>query len=230
MTIVIGPAAREVRQFVVLSMSPSRFKPSLRRVMCGIRQAMCIVAAGLAVVVGGACAGERSDGAAPAGSSPTRESHSGVSSSTSTTNESVSRLEADIAEAYEAASSAFIDAAAIPDPEFPALASTHAGPMFEQRRETLRALKLDGRVIRYPAASRYRIEVESLVVNGGVARLTVCVVDDGERVNLATGEVIASGTTTVRWLVAMRLVDGSWRLAERREESRWDGVTGCAGD
>jgi hypothetical protein len=135
---------------------------------------------------------------------------------------------AEVSSAYEAASRAFIDAAAIPDPNFPAIAATHTGPMLDQRRETLRALQLDHRVIRYPQPSEYRIDVEGVTIDGEVARLTVCVVDDGERVNVDTGEVIASGAGTVRWTAAMQLVEGSWRLAERREEARWDGVAGCA--
>lgn len=147
---------------------------------------------------------------------------------TSSTSTSASPDTAAVSSAYESASRAFIDAAAIPDPDFPAIAATHTGPMLEQRRETLRALQLDHRIIRYPQPSEYRIDVEDVTVDGEVARLTVCVVDDGERVNVDTGEVIASGTGTVRWTAAMQRVEGSWRLAERREEARWDGVAGCA--
>lgn len=102
--------------------------------------------------------------------------------------------------------------------------------MLDQRRETLRALQLDRRVIRYPQPSQYRIEFESVDVEDDVARLVVCVVDDGERVEVDTGRVIASGVGTVRGTAALRRVDGTWRLAERREEARWDGVAGCAVD
>lgn len=130
--------------------------------------------------------------------------------------------------AYEAASRAFIDAAAIPDPSFPAVAATHTGPMLEQTTNLLRALQLDGRYIRYPANSQYRIDVEGVEVTGDVARLAVCVIDDGERVERASGNVIAGGVVTVQWTAAMRRVDGTWRLAERREESRRDGIAGCA--
>lgn len=133
-----------------------------------------------------------------------------------------------MAAGYEAASEAFIQAAAIPDPDFPRLAETHTGPMLEQRRETLLALQADGRVIRYPTPSQYSIEVEDIDVEGDVARLVACVVDDGERVESATGNVVASGVGTVEWRVAMRRVDGEWRLAERLENARWDGVAGCA--
>lgn len=100
--------------------------------------------------------------------------------------------------------------------------------MLEQTHNLLRALELDGRFIRYPSNSQYRIEVDDVDVTGDVGRLTACVVDDGERVDRATGEVIAGGVVTVQWTAALRRVDGTWRLAERREEGRWDGVAGCA--
>jgi hypothetical protein len=147
----------------------------------------------------------------------------------STTSAAVSSEEADARTAYEAASRAFIDAAAIPDPDFPALATTHTGPMLEQRRKTLLGLKAEGRVIRYPTPSQYRIAIEKAVVDGDVARLSVCVVDDGERIDAKSGEVIASGVGTVRWNAAMQRIDGSWRLAERSEASRQDGVAACGG-
>lgn len=130
--------------------------------------------------------------------------------------------------AYEAASRAFIDAAAIPDPAFPALAATHTGPMLTQRREVLLALKADGRIIRYPQPTQYRIEIETVEVDQDVAHLVVCVVDDGQRVQLSTGEVVAGGVVTVRARAAMRRVSGSWRLAERVKEVEWEGVAGCA--
>jgi hypothetical protein len=63
--------------------------------------------------------------------------------------------------AHEAASEAFVQAAAVPDPDFPALLETHVDPMLNQRRGVLTQLKFDGRVIRYPENSQLRIETES---------------------------------------------------------------------
>ena len=148
--------------------------------------------------------------------------------SSSTTSTTVEDEDDAVGAAYEAASRAFIDAAAVPDPNFPAIAATHTGPMLEQTTNLLRALQLDGRFIRYPDNSQYRIDVETVDTTGDVARMSVCVVDDGERVDRASGEVIAGGVVTVQWTAAMRRVDGTWRLAERREEARWDGIAGCA--
>ncbi|HEX7167071.1 MAG TPA: hypothetical protein VF230_08830 [Acidimicrobiales bacterium] len=132
--------------------------------------------------------------------------------------------------AYEAASRAFVEAAAIPDPDHPQLAATHTGPMLEQRRGVLRALKLDGRVIRYPENSQYRTDVHAVDVDADVAVFDVCGVDDGQRVVASTGEVISGGVVTVLARAAMRRVDGAWLLAEREKVQEWEGVAGCALD
>lgn len=167
----------------------------------------------------------------PVGSSSS--SSSAAPSSTTTTalvpsTTAIAFLETEVRVAYEAASRAFIGAAAVPDPDSPLLAQTHTGPMLEQRHNTLVSLKLDGRAIRYPDPTQYRIRVTDIAVDGDVARLTACVVDDGERIEVTTGQVLASGTGTVEWTAALRRVDGSWRLAERVERARWEGVAGCA--
>lgn len=147
---------------------------------------------------------------------------------TTTTTDSAEAHEAEVTAAYEASSRAFIDAAAIPDPSFPALAETHTGPMLEQRQRVLRAFQANGQVMRYPDGSEYRIEVTDVDIEGDVARLDVCIVDDGETVVASSGEVVAGGLGTVQVRAAMRLIDGTWRLAERVQEAEWEGIAGCA--
>lgn len=147
---------------------------------------------------------------------------------TTTTVDPSEAAEAEVEAAYIASSRAFIDAAAIPDPNFPALLATHVGPMLEQRRGVLLALQADGRIVRYPPNSQYRIEVDEIVIDGDIAEFDVCVVDDGERVVVATGEVVAGGLETVQARAAMRRVDGVWKLAERVQEAEWEGIAGCA--
>ena len=178
----------------------------------------------LTVLVAAACSDD--DGGAVASDSTT--SSTARRSTTSTTVDPSKPLEEEVEAAYVASSRAFIDAAAIPDPNLPALAATHTGPMLEQRRGVLLGLRTDGRVIRYPPNSQYRIEVRDIEIDGDVARLDVCVVDDGETVVAASSEVVAHGLFTVQARAAMRRVDGTWRLAERVEEGEWEGIAGCA--
>ena len=187
-----------------------------------LRRIACFVAT-LAVFSG--CSDDEPPVAAPTSTSTTSAPSTSITESTSRT---VPPAEAEVRAAYEAASRAFIEAAALPDPEYPALLSTHTDPMLEQRRNVLLALKADGRVIRYPQPTQYSIEIETVEVDQDVARLVACVVDDGERVEAASGRVVAGGTGTVQWRAAMRRIDGTWKLAERVEAQRWDGVAGCA--
>lgn len=180
----------------------------------------------LATLAVASCSDDDPDGSANAG-----ESTSTSRRPTTTTTVDPSEAErAEVEAAYTASSRAFIDAAAIPDPDFPALSATHTGPMLEQRRNVLRALRADGRIIRYPPNSQYRIEIdgETFELDGEVARFEICGVDDGERVVVATGEVVGGGVVTVRARVAMQKVDGAWYLAERQQLAEWEGVAGCA--
>jgi hypothetical protein len=188
--------------------------------------ARLIVLVALVLLGAAACSDDDGDGGAVASESTT--STTTRPSTTTTTTDPAAALETEIEDAYVASSHAFIDAAAIPDPNFPALAATHTGPMYEQRRGVLLALQADGRVVRYPPNSQYRIEVTDIEVDGDVARLEACVVDDGERVVAATGEVVAHGLMTIQARAAMQRVEGVWKLAERVQEAEWEGVAGCA--
>jgi hypothetical protein len=138
-----------------------------------------------------------------------------------------------VTDALEAADDAFLAAAAppVPNPDLPALIETHTGPMLEQRQEVVLGLRGNGWAIRLPEDSRLRLEVQSVEFDSDdVAILDVCAVDDGERFVVETGEVIAEGLFTVQSTDAMQRVDGVWKLAERREENRWEGEAGCAVD
>ncbi|HMG41403.1 MAG TPA: hypothetical protein VK611_08735 [Acidimicrobiales bacterium] len=138
--------------------------------------------------------------------------------------------------AREAAADAWADALAAPapNPDLPELVETFTGLMFDRLVETASGMERTGVAQRYPDDSQRRIEVESIrfeVVDGQeVAFLEVCTVEDSERIVVATGEVLDSGVRTYRAAEAMRKVDGVWKLAERRQDSREEGVTGCAVD
>ena len=169
-----------------------------------------------------ACSGDDDGGEAATTTTTTIQS-----STTSSTGPSGDEDAAAVRQAYEAANRAFIEAAAVPDPNHAGIAATHTGPMLEQTRDVLAALQRDGRVIRYPANSRYRVVVEDVEVDGDVARFEFCGVDDGERVDTRTGEVISSGVLTARGRAAMRFEGGTWKLAEQSFTSREEGVAAC---
>jgi hypothetical protein len=136
-----------------------------------------------------------------------------------------------VIDAYLAAEDAALAASGppTPDPELPALLRTHTGLILDQRQETILGLRANGWAIRLPEGSRFNLDVESVELEGdSVAILRVCGLDDGERFVVETGEVIASGLVTVELTAAMELVDGVWKLSERREEHQWEGQAGCA--
>jgi hypothetical protein len=145
---------------------------------------------------------------------------------------------AEVIAAYEDAVTAASEALAppTPNPQLPALLATHTGPMLEQRQTVASGLAANGWAIRLPEDTRFRAEVDPESVefdpdDPHVAFLTACSVDDGERFVVETGEPVADdsgGLHTIELSVAMQRVDGVWKLAERREEDRWDGEAGCA--
>ena len=109
--------------------------------------------------------------------------------------------------------------------------------MLEQRQTVASGLAANGWAIRLPEDTRFRAEVEPESVefdpdDPDVAFLTACSVDDGERFVVETGEPVADsgGLFTIEFSVAMQRVDGVWKLAERREENRWEGEAGCAAE
>ena len=188
----------------------------------------CVLGCFVAAATLASCKGDNRPTAATTSTTTATFSLPSSSSTSTSTTTAVPAEEAAVRSAYEAASRAFIDAAAVPDPSFPALAVTHTGPRWVQRRDVLLGLKADGRAIRYPEPSVYRIAIKSVEINDDVARLEVCGVDDGQRVVVASGQVLADGVLTVLAKAAMRKVDGGWRLAERVKEQEWEGVAGCA--
>lgn len=171
------------------------------------------------LVLAAACSGADKSPAATTNVRRTSTSNASTTSTTMTTNKAAVRA------AYEAANRAFIDAAAIPDPDFPAIEATHTGEMLQQTRDLLRALRADGRVIRYPPNSQFQIVIESVQTEGDVSRLQFCAVDDGQRVDARTGQVISQGVVTARGDAALRLEGAAWKLAEQRFESRTEGAS-----
>lgn len=195
----------------------------------GLGTALIATALGAAVVAG--CG---DDGAADDGSSATTEAPSAAVNEEPAADSQDDERQA-VIDAYQTADEAASTALGppTPDPEHPDLVATHTGPMLEQRQMVAQGLAANGWAIRLPENSRYRVEVESVEFDPDdpdVAFLTTCAVDDGERFVVETGEIVADGLSTIEFTEAMRRVDGTWRLAERREENRWEGVAGCAVD
>lgn len=187
----------------------------------------------LIMVVAGACGGGDDD----ASSSTTTAIDNATTTTATTTPSTTSTTEDDttedeVAAAYEAAAQAFRDAGTIPDPDFPALLETHIDPMLNQRRGVLTQLQVNGAVFRFPEPSQHSIEVDSFELRDPTtAVIGVCLVDDGERYDAATGALLTDGQPgTTHFTAALTNVDGRWLLTEQLVDEEWLGVAGCAVD
>ena len=182
---------------------------------------------GLATV--SACSGDDDDAAAGDEQATTT-----APESTTTTVDPTAAKEAAVKEARQAADDVWKDATAPPDPnpDDPAIAAHYVGPMFDRLTETIRGLRANGWAIRYPENSQSWLEVQSIRFGEDdgqeVAFIEVCGVDDGERFDMASGDVLEGGVRTLQLTEAMRKVDGEWKLAERQPNSYQEGVVGCA--
>src|SRR5690242_3836627 len=103
-----------------------------------------LVAAAVAVLVTAGCKSDSGSVASPGSTSTTDASATAPSTTLATVSTTTtSTADVSVQVAFEAASRAFIDAAAVPDPDAPQVAATHTGPMLEQRHGVLLALKAD---------------------------------------------------------------------------------------
>ena len=153
---------------------------------------------------------------------------------TTTTLDPVEAEKQAVIAAYDAALQAETDSASAPaaNPDHPAIAATHTGPMLSFWVAWATGLQRDGIVARLPQNSVSRHEVQSVTLGDDqgqpVAYLELCTVSDGEQVVLATGNAVSDGVQTSQSSAAMVNEEGVWKLAELRTNSHWEGVAGCA--
>jgi hypothetical protein len=156
--------------------------------------------------------------------------------STTTTLDPEEAARQEVITAREAADEAQIESLAppTPNPELPELAETHTGLMLDRMTQTANGLRTAGIASRLPEDSQHSVEVESVrfddVDGVETAFLDVCTVEDAERIDPATGQVLKEGVVTAKSTEAMQRIDGVWKLAERRQDSLEEGVVGCAVD
>lgn len=147
-------------------------------------------------------------------------------------------LEEYLARRYEAYWDAFDAARGAPtvDPstDFPLLDDLAAGEQLEVSYRSVIDLAEKGEAIREPgtpaidgidADSEHRVRVDS--VDGAVAELSGCVVNDDVRHEVASGTVIRDDVATVLSTSTMVLTGGDWKLIRSRALDISAGVTGC---
>lgn len=149
-----------------------------------------------------------------------------------------SDLEAYIAGRYEAYWDAYDAARATPSvnpsTDFPILADLAAGEQLEVSHESLVELAQKGEAIREPetpaiagvsADAEHRLRVD--LVDGSVAEISACVVNDDVRHIVGSGAIVRDAVTTVTSEATMAFTDGEWKLIRSRAIDIAEGVTGC---
>ena len=160
-----------------------------------------------------------------------------VSSSTTTTTSAVTAtstpqqadLERQIIDRYQAFWEARFKAnQEPPNPGDPGLVEYATGKQLDNvRTETQRRLD-DGLAFRRPSNSIAKRNVRIAAIDGDVASLQDCAVNDGIIYRTATGEVVNDDAVTQNINATMRLVEGKWKLEQASLVQEWEGVAGCA--
>jgi hypothetical protein len=116
----------------------------------------------------------------------------------------------------------------VPNPAAPGLAEFATGDQLAAVVAETQA-NLDNGVAFRPADRPANIrEVRVVSIEGDIAVVQECVVDDGLVVRRDTGEVVNDSVTTQSVRGELRRVDGAWRLAAATVIQFWEGVAGCA--
>lgn len=172
------------------------------------------------------------DGAAPAGGDAP------VAAPTGGANLEGAELEEYLARRYEAYWDAY-DAArsaptANPSVDFPQLGALAAGEQLDISYQSVIELAEKGEAIREPdtaaiagndANTEHRVRID--VIDGTVAEISGCVVNDDVRHVVGSGDVIRDSVATVMSTSTMALTDGEWKLIRSRAVEIDEGVTGC---
>lgn len=120
--------------------------------------------------------------------------------------------------------------AGVPNPADPGLAEFATGRQLETVVAETQA-NLDGGLAFRPAdePANFR-EVRVVSIEGEVAVVQECRVDDGVVYRRDTGEVVNDTVATHNVRGELMRVEGRWRVASAELVQRWEGVGGCALD
>lgn len=115
-----------------------------------------------------------------------------------------------------------------PNPDDPKLAELATGEQLENVVAETRRRRDDGLALRRPGNSISEHDVAVRAVDGDVASLQDCAVNDGIIYRVATGEIVNDDVVTQSVSATMRRVDGEWKLERATLVQEWQGVAGCA--
>ncbi len=135
--------------------------------------------------------------------------------------------EEEVEAAYLAAMAVFYDVSRSPDPDDERLPETMIEPNLTVIRDVMATAQQDGIYVRYPDDQPPAPEILTLEVDGDVAALTVCVIDDAQQVRRSDDRVVDDDVISRFIEVSMEKVDDSWKISDSLISGRWQDGAGC---
>lgn len=161
---------------------------------------------------------------------PPMSSSSAASTSTTspgTSSASSTDVGADVTKAYLAYWDMYLRVNNPPSPDDPQIAQLTTGPALPALRDVIVTNRAQGLVLQAPPGGPGPHTVRLQSIDGSVAKLSDCAVDNLEVVRASSGEVV--NKTIVTKLISAVLVNdaGRWKVSQYDFLKRWDGVTSC---
>jgi hypothetical protein len=182
-----------------------------------------LVALGLLLAACGGGVEADAGGAAPAPDTTSTE----TTAAPTTTSTAALSPEDEVAASYRQMWVAIVDSNSPPDPSSALLTQTMAGEQLAHAvAETSRNLEL-GVALRLPANSISTVGEIDVVVEGSIASLASCVVDDAVLYETRTGHVLNDRIVSGRTEAEALLTASGWRITQNRYVEKVEGSTGC---
>jgi hypothetical protein len=132
--------------------------------------------------------------------------------------------------AFEAAELAFRRAElSVEDGDYQRVLDTRTADAGRRAVERLQALAADRVATRFPSGIEMRVAYLSVGIEGDVALIEACEVDDAVIYSVDGGAVRDDRVVTLQWVAQLRRVGGEWLFDALRVDSEWSGDVGCDG-
>jgi hypothetical protein len=176
------------------------------------------VAAACALLVVVAACGDDGDVAVDA--TTTSTSDTSIALTTTTQNP-----EAEVEAAYLAYWEMAKRLLAAPDPDDPEIAERATGTALTTAIDGFTTMRAQGQAIRI--GEGYSHDVLSIDVRGMAATVVDCNVDEAARIEVTSGRVLTSATTTNLLTVELKSDAGQWQVASIQKTDAWEGAHSC---
>jgi hypothetical protein len=163
----------------------------------------------------------RDDGGEAADDGVTTSTSETTIASTTTTQDPEAEVEAAYLAYWEMAERLL----AAPDPDDPEIAKRATGTALTSAIDGFTTMRAQGQAIRI--GEGYSHDVLSVDVRGMAATVVDCNVDEASRIEVTSGRVLTSATTTNLLTVELKSDAGQWQVASIQKTDAWEGARSC---